>query len=243
MLLALALTALSAFIDEDAPEPPAPTSRWGAVAGTSVRLGVRNAVNSAIGPRFALLPPPQRLDALYFTPAIALLAEGEAGLDKGNGALGLQLRVELMLAPGGGLLVPWAVAWVSGGAGAAWLGTGAATPVLHVGAGLGGNAFADAGAWGPTYGWADLLEGISWPLILFATFVSLPVALAHVELRYTFYPEQSGARASPPAQQPGLAWQEIRGPLRLRAARFAQGELSSRGQPRVEPRRAYHQPL
>lgn len=195
MLLALALLTTTVFIEEDVPEPAA-TSRWGAAAGTSIRLGLRTAVNNAVGPRFALLRPPTRIDALYLTPSIALLFEGEAGLDKGNGALGAEVRIELLAAPGGGLLVPWVVAWLSGGAGAAWLGTGGgATEVFHVGIGLGGNAFANAGAWGPNHSWADWMEGISWPLVLIATLVGLPLAMVHVELRWTFYPQLAGSTA------------------------------------------------
>src|SRR5258705_6541106 len=110
MLLALALTAMTVFTDEDAPEPPVPTSRWGAAAGTTVRVGLRNAVNNAVGLRFGLLAPPRKPDELYLTPSIALLIEGEAGLDKGNGALGAEVRIEFLVAPGSGLLVAWAVA-------------------------------------------------------------------------------------------------------------------------------------
>jgi hypothetical protein len=193
VLVALLLTTLAAFVDEDAPEPPAPTSRWGAAAGTSARLGVRDAITSAVGPRFGLLSPPESVGALYLTPAIALLFEGEVGLDKGNGATGAELRFEYLVAPGGGLLVPWALAWVSAGAGAAWLGTGSATPVLHLGVGLGGNAFADAGNWGPQHAWSDWLEGMTWPLVLIATLVGLPLAMAHIEARWTFYPELSSS--------------------------------------------------
>lgn len=196
MLLALAVTTLSVFVEEELP-PPTPTSRWGVAAGTSFRFGANRGVNLALGPRFALLSPPDRITtARYMTPAVALLVEGDIGIERGVGAFGAEVRVEMMLAPHGGLLVPWAVLWVSGGVGAAWL-QRAPTPLFHVGVGLGGNAFADGGAWGPSYSWADWMEGISWPLVLVATLVGLPAAMLHVEFRMSFYPEVTGTTAWP----------------------------------------------
>ncbi len=186
MLLALLLTV---FVEEG-PEPERPTSRWGVAAGTSFRIGTNRGVNNAIGPRFGLLEPPEH--GRYFTPAIALLIEGEVGTDKGVGALGAEVRLELLLAPEGGLLAPWLVVWVSGGAGAAWLQGQGGTELFHVGLGIGGNAFADAGAWGPHHSWADWMEGLSWPLVLFATIAGLPLALLRVEARLTFYPQVTG---------------------------------------------------
>ena len=181
--LALCLQA-SVFLDDE-PAPPAPTSRWGAAAGTSFRLGVGRGVSSAIGPRYGLRQPPP--DGLYVTPAVAALLEGEAGVERGNGSFGAVARFEFLVAPPGGLLAPWFVAWVSAGGGAAWF-AGAPTGQVHVGVGLGGNAFADGGAWGAGFSWADWMEGITWPVVLFATLVGLPLAMAHVELRYTYYP-------------------------------------------------------
>lgn len=196
MLLALALTTMSVFVEEDLP-PPAPTSRWGVAAGTSFRFGPNRGVNFAIGPRFGLLAPPSPVtSARYLTPSLALLVEGEIGLDRGFGSFGTELRLEVMIAPQGGLLVPWAVLWVSAGAGAAWLGR-APTQLFHVGVGLGGNAFADAGAWGPHHSWADWMEGFSWPLVLVATLVGLPAAMVHVEGRLNFYPELTGTTVWP----------------------------------------------
>lgn len=194
MLLALVLTTMSVFVEEDLP-PPAPTSRWGAVAGTSFRFGANRGVNIALGPRFALLAPPPT-GARYATPTIALLVEGDIGLDRGVGAFGAEVRVELLLAPQGGLLVPWVVLWVSGGVGAAWLNR-PATELFHVGIGLGGNAFADAGAWGPNHSWADWMEGISWPVVLLATVLGLPLAMLHVEARLSFYPTVTGTTLWP----------------------------------------------
>ncbi|MBL8953627.1 MAG: hypothetical protein JNK82_22825 [Myxococcaceae bacterium] len=186
MLLALLLTV---FVEEP-PEPEAPTSRWGVAAGTTFRLGTNRGVNNAIGPRFGLFRPPPVGE--YFTPAIALLVEGEIGTENKVGAFGAQLRLELMLAPQGGLLVPWWVVWLSAGAGAAWLQNTSGTELFHLGVGLGGNAFADAGAWGPRYSWADWMENLAWPLVLFATVAGLPVAMLRVEARLSFYPQVTG---------------------------------------------------
>jgi hypothetical protein len=188
MLLPLLLTV---FVEEPVPKPP-PTSRWGVAAGTTFRIGTNRGVNNALGPRFGLLEPPP--SGRYFTPAIALLLEGEVGTDRGTGAFGAEVRLEILLAPQDGLLVPWLVIWVSGGAGAAWLqGQSGGTELFHVGFGIGGNAFADAGAWGPHHSWADWMEGLSWPLVLVATIAGLPAAMLRVELRLTFYPQVTGS--------------------------------------------------
>ncbi len=196
MLLALALTTLSVF-EEQAHKPPAPTSRWGVAAGTSFRFGANRGVNLALGPRFALIAPPDRnLNPKYITPAIAFLFEGEIGVDRGVGAFGAEVRLELMLAPQGGLLVPWAVLWLGAGGGAAWLGR-PATEVFHLGIGLGGNAFADGGSWGPNHSWADWMEDITWPLVLVGTLAGLPLAMLRFEFRLNFYPSVTGSTIWP----------------------------------------------